>query len=425
MGVCPVDALTVGDELFPELDAERCVACGRCGRCCPGGAVDFAGLTRLMAGKEAVDADDFDGVVLESTLAHAADDALRSGGASGGAVTALLADMLRSGVVDGCVVAQMAAARPCEGEVFIARTVDELAASQQSLYLCIPVNSILRTIRGCEGSYAIVALPCQVHGLRMAMAEDSVLAERIVCIIGLFCATTIEPCFPEEILAARGIKREEICGFRFREGEWPGRICAMLPGGSARPLHPSNFKDGAINYMAYLYSPPRCQMCIDGSAEFADISAADAWARDDSGGYKNRGETRLLIRSDAGMRSFRAACDSGALVALEGSSAGARRTPKHHRRKKAVTHRLRIARRKRAGRDVPQYDRAVPGAGAGDRLLERMESFLMWIGRKPPLRRVVFSFLTSPAGAPLIWLRRLRKRRGYRSDDVAAEGDTK
>ena len=155
-------------------------------------------------------------------------------------------------------------------------------------------------------------------------------------------------------------------------------------------------------------------MCIDGTAEFADISAADAWARGADGGYQNRGETRLLIRTAAGVAAIAAAREAGALIVVEGSAEGARVTPRHHRRKKAVTHRLRVARRQRRALPVPQYDRVAPSADLKSQLIERAESVLMWVGRRPPLRRGLFGFLTSRAGVPLIWLRQLRKRRGYR-----------
>lgn len=414
VGVCPVDALSLDASRFPVLDMEDCIECGRCGRCCPGGRVSYEALTKLCFGDACEDVDDFDGQVLESCLAHATDDAMRKSGASGGAVTAILSALLQSGTVAGCVVTRMSSERPWEGDAFIATSLDELMTAQQSLYLCIPVNAILNALRDREGRFAVVALPCQIQGLRLAMKEDSQLATRVACIIGLFCATTIEPYFPEELLQMRGLQKEQVAGFRFREGEWPGRICAMMPDGSPRPLHPSNFKDGAINYMAYLYSPPRCQVCLDGSSEFADIAAADAWARDAAGGYQNRGETRLLIRTDAGAAALATAIERDALATVEGSGVGSRVTPRHHQRKKAVTHRLRVARWKKRKKPVPDYDRGAPKAGIKAKLIERAESALMGIGRRPVLRRGLFRFLTSPAGKPLIWMRQLRKRWGYR-----------
>ena len=81
IGVCPVNALSIGEDRFKALDAERCISCGRCRQCCPGGRVSYSDLTQLTFGGNATDPDDFDGTVLDSCLAHATDDALRNGGA--------------------------------------------------------------------------------------------------------------------------------------------------------------------------------------------------------------------------------------------------------------------------------------------------------------------------------------------------------
>jgi len=62
-------------------------------------------------------------------------------------VTALLWDLLKHGEVDGCIVTRMNPDRPWHGEVFIARTYEDLLSSQQSKYIVIPVNSILAEIR--------------------------------------------------------------------------------------------------------------------------------------------------------------------------------------------------------------------------------------------------------------------------------------
>ena len=55
--------------------------------------------------------------------------------------------------------------KPYHGEVFIARTYEELLESQQSKYIVIPVNAILKEVKDLPGKYAMAVLPCQIHGL--------------------------------------------------------------------------------------------------------------------------------------------------------------------------------------------------------------------------------------------------------------------
>lgn len=68
------------------------------------------------------------------------------------------------------------------------------------------------------GRYAIVALPCQVHGLGLLQREFPTLFRKIYVIIGLYCATTLKPHVAEEMLQARRIDKAEVTAFSFRGG---------------------------------------------------------------------------------------------------------------------------------------------------------------------------------------------------------------
>jgi len=413
IGVCPADALSVDPEtFFPALDEQRCTRCGLCAKTCPGGRVSFADLTELTFGHRDP-APDFDGHVRAAGVGHAGDERLRAGGAGGGVITALLDDQLRRGAVDGCVVTRMIPGRPWHAEAFIARTPDELAQSQQSRYIVIPLNAALREIRDRPGRYALAGLPCHIHGLRLAAQRLSWVRERIRLTVGLFCASALEPYVVRELLAARGLDPNGVRDVRFRDGEWPGAIRAVLDDGRRVPLHQSNFKDGAINYLTYLYIPPRCGTCIDGSAEFADVAVSDAWTRDARGQYLFKAHSRLLVRTPAGAAAVEAARASGALVWKDVSNDPAYRTHRHHTRKKRQAANLRAARRIARGGVAPRYDRPPPPATFRERMVERMETALMALGRIGVLRRPLLRFLTSRWGLPLVALRQRLKRRRY------------
>ncbi len=414
VGVCPVDALSLEPEtFFPVLDEDRCTGCGLCGQTCPGGRVPYGDLTEKVFGHREP-SPGFDGHVREAFVGYAGDPALREGGAGGGVITAILADLLRRGEVDGCLVTRMIPDRPWHAEARVVRDPEALRESQQSRYIVIPLNAALREVRDRPGRYAVAALPCHIHGLRLAAARLPWVADRIALIVGLFCASALEPYVVREMLAARGIDPADVRDVRFRDGAWPGQIRAVLRDGRRVPLHRDNFKDGAINYLTYLYSPPRCQTCLDGAAEFADLSVSDAWTRDAGGRYLFVSQSRILARTARGLDAVRAAQASGALVARDVSDDPAYRTHRHHARKKGRTAVLRVARLAAAGRPVPETDRAPPAASRGARALERVESAIMALGRRRAFRVPVFRFLTSGWGVPLIRVRRWLKQRRYR-----------
>ena len=413
VGACPTGAITLDENFFPVLDAGVCTECGLCARVCPGGRVNFLHLTELTFGHRHP-ATRFDGHVEATYVGYAGDEQLRRGGAGGGVITALMGDLLKRGLVDGCIVTRIKPQQPWLGEVYIARTCEELRASQQSKYLIIPVNEILAAVRDTPGRFAFAGLPCQVHGLRLLCAESPALQEKIRVVIGLFCASSLEPYVAREMMACRGIEPTQIRHFEFRGGAWPGKIRATLRDGRIKALHYSNFKDGAINYLTYLFSPPRCQTCIDGAAEFADISVSDAWTRDEFGNYCFESHSKLLARTPRGVEVMKEAIASGALVASDVTANRAYQTHKLHTQKKGLNSPLRVGRLRRAGKVAPLYDRPSPEASTREVLAERMESAIMALGRVRSIRLPLFKFLTSRYGIIFVKIRQWRKSRKYR-----------
>ncbi len=415
VGVCPEDAIVLDADMYPALVEDKCTECGLCGVTCPGGRVSFREMAQITFGDD-TDVADFDGRYESVYVGYASDPKIRANGAGGGVITAILWDLVKRGVVDGAVVTRMSRDAPWRGEVFVARTYEEMLESQQSKYIVIPTNRIFQEIRKLPGRYAMAALPCQVHGYRLMQKHAPDLAKKIYTIVGLFCASSLEPYVAEEMLKMKGVRKEDVANFQFRGGKWPGRIRAILKNGHIVNLHYSNFKDGAINYLTYLYSPPRCQMCIDGSSEFADVAVSDAWTRDEYGNYLFEAHSKLLVRTPRGRQIVEGAIRSGALVAKDVSTDPNYRTHRLHRKNKGTNIPLRVARLKKKGIPVPEYDRELGPTTRAERRKERIDSFIMKLGRIHGIRYPLFAFLTSRYGAPFVIVRQWIKSRKYRPE---------
>jgi coenzyme F420 hydrogenase subunit beta len=413
VGACPTQALSLDEQFYPRLDPDRCIECGLCARTCPGGQVQYKQLTRLTFGHDQ-DTSTFDGHVQRTYVGYATDPRIRAGGAGGGVITALLWDLLKSGTVDGCIVTRMNPEKPWHGQVFIARTYKELLESQQSKYIIIPVNAIFQTLYKEKGRFALAALPCHLHGFRLLAHERKELGKKIHIAIGLFCASALEPYVAEEMMEMKGLDKKQAKNVNFRGGKWPGRIRAILKNGQIKSLHYSNFKDGAINYLTYLYSPFRCQTCIDGSAEFSDISVSDAWTRDSKGNYLFESQSRLLARTEKGVRTMEAAIDHGTLTASDVTTHPSYKTHRLHTRKKGLNAPLRVQRLAKDGKLAPRYDRTVEEVSPAERRAEKIESFIMSLGRRRATRYPLFKFLTSRYGIPFVKLRQKIKSKKYR-----------
>jgi len=412
-GVCPEKAITFDENHYPVLIPERCTSCGLCGQVCPGKKVIYGDLAEQVFGERFIDKG-FDGHVEKTCVGYSTDPALRKGGAGGGIVTALLWHLLKSGKVDGCLVTRMNHEKPWRGEPFIATTYEELLESQGSRYSIIPINKLWAELRDRPGRFAAAILPCQTHGFRNLQKADPGLAAKIPYIVGLFCGGSLEPALTTEMLTMRGIRKEDIRNFEFRGGDWPGQMRAVFKDGTAKPLHYSNYKDGAYNYFTSLYMPERCQTCLDGSNEFADVAVSDAWTRDEKGEYKFKEHSRLLIRTRNGAELARGAAEAGDIVLTDVTTDPSYKTHKLQTRRKGSLAPLRIDRWRRAGRRVPEVDRTLPpDVTRKERITEFLGSSLLRAGKCKPFRMAVMGFLTSKYAIPLIKIRLYLKKRKY------------
>ncbi|MDY6892811.1 MAG: coenzyme F420 hydrogenase/dehydrogenase beta subunit N-terminal domain-containing protein [Chloroflexota bacterium] len=221
VGICPLDAIEMTvDHLrgiyVPALDREECNECGMCVDVCPGHNVDFRQLNLEIFGKEPGDI--LLGNYLNCYTGYAADSDIRYNSASGGLVTALLIFALEEGLIDGALVTKMRDDRPLEPEPFIARTREEIISAARSKYCPVPANIAVKEIlKAREGErFAVVGLPCHIHGIRNAERVNKTLAERIVLHVGLFCAHTDTFALAELVLQKHRIDKEHVASFDYR-----------------------------------------------------------------------------------------------------------------------------------------------------------------------------------------------------------------
>ncbi len=276
MGICPVDAIEMVIEhekgiYIPQLDEEKCNQCGLCFEVCPGHAVDFKQLNLEIFGKEPDDI--LIGNYLNCHIGHATDSNIRYNSSSGGLVTALLIYALEEQMIDGALVTRMKKDKPLEPEPFIARTKDAVIEAAKSKYCPVPANIVLKEILQSDGKFAVVGLPCHLHGIRKAEQVNEKLRERIVLHIGLFCGTSKNFLGTEFQLRRMGISGEEVAKLDYRGEGWPGSLTVELRNGQRKLSKLSHYYDSKF----CSFVPWRCSVCTDQASELADISLGDAW----------------------------------------------------------------------------------------------------------------------------------------------------
>ncbi len=255
---------------IPRLDAQRCTRCGLCYRVCPGSGVDFAGLNAELFGD--ISEDIALGRYLACYVGHATDQEVRHNSASGGLVSALLVFALEEGLIDGALVTRMWADKPLRPEPFIARTAGDILSAAGSKYCPVAANTALKEILGTVGRFAVVGLPCHLHGLRKAEQQISKLKERVRYRISVACSLDYSFRGTEQFLMSIGVPPATVASLQYRGRGWPGSMRIRLKDGTERTIPLAEY------YKALgPYSLRRCTLCSDMLGELSDLSCGDAW----------------------------------------------------------------------------------------------------------------------------------------------------
>jgi coenzyme F420 hydrogenase subunit beta len=289
-------------------------------RVCPGDEFDLLESYKKTLGVEA-DVTSTHGHFIDSSIAYATDSSIRERSTSGGLVTAILLNLLKRGEIDGAVVIVSDEKQLWKGKPIVARTEAEILSAMKSKYAICPTNSVFGEIRNIPGKYALVGLPCQIHGFVKAAELDQRLRERVVLTIGLFCHAAVEHEALKIIWNSLGDKVKGATKYISRIGKHPGTPHLEMSDGSLYPVYfgekrgyrPSSME--IINIVYRLYTPARCLTCFDASAEFADIAVGDPWMAPPHGGVDfYKGWSFGLVRTPRGKVAYDRTLADGDIV---------------------------------------------------------------------------------------------------------------
>lgn len=218
-----------------------------------------------------------------STLA-ARSKAHHAAGSSGGMVTWVLAELLKTGRVDHVVHVAPSPGR-ADGRFFsyrISSTLAEVNAGATSFYYPVSMDEVLAQIRSTPGRYAITAVPCFHKALRQLRKLDPVLDQRIAYQVGIVCGQMKSAHYLEYLAAQAGVAGRALSGACFRrkvDGRPASDYAFEAVTGDAAPAEVHRVMNSRIgvNWGMGYFKPKACDFCDDVFAETADMAAMDAW----------------------------------------------------------------------------------------------------------------------------------------------------
>ncbi|MDR0460130.1 MAG: Coenzyme F420 hydrogenase/dehydrogenase, beta subunit C-terminal domain [Nitrososphaerota archaeon] len=301
VSICPTKAVTIKLDnrlrlYFPQIDSTKCHNCSQCYSVCPGESVNFKQLSKNVYKQQLKQPNSILlGTYTGCYVGYSTDKNVRFNSASGGIVSQLLICGLEAGLIDGAIVTRMSKNVPLEPEPFIARTREEVLEACSSKYCPVPLNIVLKEVLLKDGRYAFVGLPCHIHGLRKAQQLNKKLRERIVLTIGIFCSHNDNFSTTNYVLSRLNVTPSNVASITYRGSGWAGAFTVKQKSGE---FSKCAFHEWIKVHEYCFFTPDRCLLCCDHTAELSDISTGDAWLPEFS---KDRyGVSIFVSRNDIG-----------------------------------------------------------------------------------------------------------------------------
>ena len=251
----------------------------------------------------------FWGRIIGTRTGHATDASLRHRASSGGALSAILVHLLKTGSVDCIVQTTADPADPVANRTVVSTSRDQIANAAGSRYApSSPLADIERHLATGK-RFAFVGKPCDVAALRAMACRDPRIGQSVVCMISFFCAGVPSRRGADAILQRLSVNPCFLKSFSYRGNGWPGAATAELNDGSKRAMSYRDSWGGILSKHVQF----RCKICADGVGSTADIVCADAWHGDEQG-YPSfseaKGRSLILSRTDLGEEILQAAIDA-------------------------------------------------------------------------------------------------------------------
>lgn len=373
---CPSNAINIivnKGRFIPQVDETKCKndkGCHRCHDVCPGLGVNLQRIAKEQFADEQTKTDKWVGHYLKCFTGHSNDEDIRYHCASGGMVSQFLIFLLEKGYIDGAVVTAFDPKNELLVRSYIARNREEVLQAKSSKYAPVSLHGMAQAIKQENGTkYVIVGLPCHIQGFRKLEAIDRKLREKVIGHFAIYCSSGRTFYLTEHVFKERGIRKEDLIYFAYRDEGCLGSLVAKQQRGIRVANSNSEtalYKEDEIykeRYQSYyhplrsFFIPRRCLFCIDHYGELGDVCFGDIHIKpymDDKIGVNS-----LVVRKQEWLDLLEEAQSEGFITLDEIPVETLNASQQMAGKKKGRNERF-IVLNKRLGRVMPEYDVPLP-----------------------------------------------------------------
>ena len=373
---CPSKAINIIVKkgcFIPQVDETKCKndkGCHRCHDVCPGLGVNLQHIAKEQFADEQTKTDKWVGHYLKCFTGHSNDEDIRYHCASGGMVSQFLIFLLEKGYIDGAIVTAFDPKNELLVRSYIAHNREEVLQAKSSKYAPVSLHGMAQAIKQENGTkYVIVGLPCHIQGFRKLEAIDRKLREKVIGHFAIYCSSGRTFYLTEHVFKERGIRKEDLIYFAYRDEGCLGSLVAKQQRGirvansnSETALYKEDevYKERFQSYYHPLRSffiPRRCLFCIDHYGELGDVCFGDIHIKpymDDKIGVNS-----LVVRKQEWLDLLEEAQSEGFITLDEIPVETLNASQQMAGKKKGRNERF-IVLNKRLGRVMPEYDVPLP-----------------------------------------------------------------
>lgn len=289
-GVCPSNNLNMDwssqGELIPYTNTNCKDNCSICLDVCPfyDHEINQDDIAHLLFSKiPKIKYNKYTGYYLNCYVGFQKDERKRLKSASGGLATSFLSSLLEKKIVDKIIAVGPSENKDRLFDFKIVSNSEEAYSCTGSVYYPVEISRVLKEIlkNDKDDTYAIIALPCVVYSLRLAIEKIPKLKRKIKTIISLTCGQLQNRFCTELIALESGIKINDLSNIDFRRKtkENPASIFMhVATDKNGNEGIPQFYNELPFHLWHYHYFKQNsCNFCDDVFGEVADITFMDAW----------------------------------------------------------------------------------------------------------------------------------------------------